>query len=104
MTSVFEWKSEPTLLEKLLTIAKQQGRSPDEIITEAVVLYLQDQPKDLDYSHEFCDLSLEQRRIFMKLPIEERRRILQKQAEAMATHYQQDAEWRELQAGDLVEY
>ena len=37
------------------------------------------------------------RREFMKLPIEERRRILAEQAEVMLSHYQDDREWQELQ-------
>ncbi|WP_373535694.1 hypothetical protein [Microcoleus sp.] len=37
------------------------------------------------------------RREFMKLPIEERRRILAEQAEVMLIHYQEDREWQELQ-------
>jgi hypothetical protein len=49
-------------------------------------------------------LSLSARRAFLQLPLEERRRILAEQAEAMALHYQQDTEWQELQAGDLIEY
>ena len=49
-------------------------------------------------------LSLAQRRAFMKLPLEERRRILAQQAEGMLVHYQQNSEWQELQTGDLIEY
>jgi uncharacterized protein YuzE len=49
-------------------------------------------------------LSLCDRRAFLQLPLEERRRILAEQAQAMAHHYQQDTEWQELQAGDLIEY
>ena len=36
------------------------------------------------------------RREFMKLPLEERRRILAEQAEQMLLHYQQDKECQEL--------
>jgi len=35
------------------------------------------------------------RSAFMKLPIEERRRILAQQAEAMVEHYQQDSTWQD---------
>lgn len=35
------------------------------------------------------------RRAFMRLPIEERRRILAQQAEAMVEHYQQDLTWQD---------
>ncbi len=49
-------------------------------------------------------LSLSDRRAFLKLPMEERRRLLTEQAEAMAEHYQQNTEWQELQAGDIIEY
>jgi hypothetical protein len=31
-------------------------------------------------------------------------RILAEQAEAMELHYQQNTEWQELEAGDLIEY
>ena len=49
-------------------------------------------------------LSLIERRAFMKLPLEERRKLLAEQAEKMMDHYKRDSEWKELQAGDLVEY
>jgi len=44
------------------------------------------------------------RREFMKLPLEERRRILAEQAKLMLRHYQQHKEWQELQTGDLIDY
>jgi transcriptional regulator with XRE-family HTH domain len=48
--------------------------------------------------------TLRQRRAFMKLPLEERRRILAEQAEKVAAYYKQDLEWKELQGGDIIEY
>lgn len=51
--------------------------------------------------------SLAQRRAFLKLPLEERRRILAQQAEQIAEHYESESErddrehW---QGGDIVEY
>jgi len=42
-------------------------------------------------------------RVLMKLPIEERRRILAEQAEAMLLHYQQNKEWQELQTWDEID-
>lgn len=50
------------------------------------------------------ELSLEERRAFLKLPPTEKQRILQEQAENLLSHYQEDTEWRELMAGDIVEY
>lgn len=47
--------------------------------------------------------SLIDRRSFMKLPLEERRRILAEQAEKMASFYESDKEWRKLEGGDLIE-
>src|SRR4028119_1524819 len=44
------------------------------------------------------------RREFMQLPLEERRNILAKQAEVMLQHSQEDREWQELEAGDLIDY
>lgn len=49
-------------------------------------------------------ISLVTRRSFMKLPIDERRRILAQQAEKLKHHYDEDSAWRELGGGDLVEH
>lgn len=49
-------------------------------------------------------LTLEERQDFLKLPMSERRRILESQAEAMLAHYQQDSQWQELMAGDIIDY
>ena len=35
--------------------------------------------------------------------LEERGRILERQAEAMVQHYRKDREWQELEAGDLID-
>ena len=48
--------------------------------------------------------SLIERRAFLELPTDLRRRLLEKQAKQMADYYQNDPEWRELEGGDLVEY
>jgi hypothetical protein len=40
------------------------------------------------------DVTATDRRAFMQLPLEKRRGILQAQAEAMVSHYEQDSEWR----------
>lgn len=51
-------------------------------------------------------LTLEQRRAFMKLPLEERRRQMVKQAAQLADHYERPAEASERhdwQGGDIVE-
>jgi len=49
-------------------------------------------------------LTLIERRAFMKLPLEERRRILSEQAEKLKSHYSEGAERSDLQSGDFVEY
>jgi uncharacterized protein YuzE len=51
-----------------------------------------------------ASLSLKERRAFLQLPLEERRRIMAEQAEALAFHYEQDSEWQELQIGDVIDY
>ena len=51
-------------------------------------------------------LSLAQRRAYMQLPLEERRKRLAAQAEQMAEHYEQEPERTEhiaWQGGDIVE-
>jgi hypothetical protein len=41
--SIFNWKPEQTLLEKVITLARKKGQSPESIVTEAVKLYLETQ-------------------------------------------------------------
>ena len=50
------------------------------------------------------NLTLEQRLDFLKLPTAERRQILEGQAEEMLIHYQQETDWKDLMAGDIVDY
>ena len=102
MATTFDWKPEPTLLEQLITLAQQQQRSPEAIVTQAVISYLQTQISATDRPQS--SLSLSQRRAFLKLPLAERHRLLQAQAETLITHYQTDTEWQELQAGDVIDY
>lgn len=51
------------------------------------------------------DNELTQLRALMLFPIEERRKILRRQAEAAAHYYEARAdEWKALQGGDIVDY
>jgi Zn-dependent peptidase ImmA (M78 family)/DNA-binding XRE family transcriptional regulator len=45
-----------------------------------------------------------QRRAFLKLPLEERRRMMERQASELAEYYEHDKEWRDGQGGDIYEY
>lgn len=47
---------------------------------------------------------LVERSVLMKLPMDERRRILAEQARKMTAHYEKDSDWRNYQGGDIVEY
>lgn len=49
------------------------------------------------------ELTLDERRAFLRKPLAERRSILSQQAEEMLTHYQSSNEWRELMAGDIID-
>jgi uncharacterized protein (DUF1778 family) len=43
--SAFNWKPEQSLLQKLTDLARQTGQSPEIIVTEAVMLYVEKQLK-----------------------------------------------------------
>ena len=49
------------------------------------------------------DLSLADRRAFLKKPMEERRQILAQQAEGLVDHYEHSSEWRDLMAGEIID-
>jgi len=74
-----------------------------------------DQPETVEYSVNLSktkpnssdslpSLSLEQRRDFLKLPLEERRRHLAQRASDLVDHYQQNTDWKEFLAGDIIDY
>ncbi|MEO0769833.1 MAG: hypothetical protein AAFY72_10440 [Cyanobacteria bacterium J06649_4] len=50
------------------------------------------------------ELDLAEQIAFMNKPIEEQNRIFAEQAETMRPYYEQNAEWKEWLAGDIVEY
>lgn len=59
----------------------------------------------LNYAAEpSVNWSFSERHQFLKLPKEERERILSEQAEEMADFYENDTEWREWEGGPIVEY
>jgi hypothetical protein len=49
------------------------------------------------------ELTLEDRRAFLRKPLVARQLILAQQAQQMVEHYQTSTEWRELMAGDLID-
>jgi hypothetical protein len=55
-------------------------------------------------ANDIKQLSLSQRQEFINLPIEERRRILEQQANQIQDHYQEDIQWREWLEGDILDY
>lgn len=49
-------------------------------------------------------LTLAERQAFLQQPIAERQRVLAEQAAAIQSHYEQNTDWQDLMAGDIVEY
>ncbi|ACK74113.1 hypothetical protein PCC7424_5547 (plasmid) [Gloeothece citriformis PCC 7424] len=49
-------------------------------------------------------IGIRKRRAFLKLPIAQRRRLLAQQASDMVDHYQQNTDWKEFLAGDIIDY
>ena len=41
---------------------------------------------------------------FMKLSLEERRKIFEEQSEKMKKYYEDNNDWREFQSGDFIKY
>ncbi len=90
--------------ETLHSLAILQGKTPDEVVRDAINFYLsfvnqsqEDQESILDKSE---NKSIN-RHAFLNLPMTERRRILAEQAETMAEHYQQDSSWQDWVDFDL---
>jgi hypothetical protein len=56
-----------------------------------------------EWSESKTELTLEDRRAFLRKPLAQRQLILAQQAEQMVEHYQTSTEWRELMAGDIID-
>ena len=56
-----------------------------------------------EHGESLTELTLDERRAFLRKPLAERRSILAKQAEEMVTQYQSSSEWRDLMAGDIID-
>jgi len=69
---------------ELMVVEKLRSLPPDK------------QQEVLDFAEFLCHKTeLVNRRAFMKLPLEERRRILSTQSDQMVVHYEQNTEWHE---------
>ena len=58
---------------------------------------------DRDWAESKTDLTLADRRAFLRKPLAQRQLILAQQAQQMVEHYQTSTEWRELMAGDIID-
>jgi hypothetical protein len=58
---------------------------------------------DFEWSENNTELTLEDRRAFLRKPLAQRQLILATQAQQMVEHYQTSTEWRELMAGDIID-
>jgi hypothetical protein len=58
---------------------------------------------DRDWAENKTDLTLADRRAFLRQPLSQRQLILAQQAQQMVEHYQTSTEWRELMAGDIID-
>jgi len=90
---------------KVLPGNRIEIQAPDLTVgqTVEVVILVQEVSSHSSTSEEISP-SLKRRLAFLKLPMTERRNILESQAEIMLSHYQQDSEWQELMAGDIIDY
>ena len=56
-----------------------------------------------DWTQSKTDLTLADRRAFLRKPLAQRQLILAQQAKQMVEHYQTSTEWQELMAGDIID-
>jgi hypothetical protein len=71
---------------------------------EVVIIISEPDASDFEEVNKNSPFSLAHRKAFLKLSISERQRILEAQSEAILSHYQEDSEWQELMAGDIIDY
>ena len=93
---ILDAKEYSSLVETLYLLSNPANR---DRLYQGILQHQQGQVRE-----EEQNLTLEQRLNFLKLPIAERRQILESQAEEMLGHYQQETDWQELMVGDIIDY
>ncbi len=93
---ILDAKEYRSLVETLYLLSNPANR---DRLYQGILQHQQGQVREEEQS-----LTLEQRLDFLKLPIAERRQILEGQAEEMIAHYQQETDWKDLMAGDIIDY
>ena len=93
---ILDAKEYSSLVETLYSLSNPANR---DRLYQGILQHQQSQVKEEEQS-----LTIEQRLDFLKLPIAERRQILESQAEEILAHYQQETEWKELMVGDIIDY
>jgi hypothetical protein len=56
-----------------------------------------------DWAESKTELTLADRRAFLRQPLAQRQQILAKQAQQMVEYYETSTEWQELMAGDIID-
>lgn len=93
-------RREPVLIEK-------QGRQVAVMLSLEEyerLLTLANHLSNLDDDSVAASLSFEQRLEILRLPEDERAKILSDSAQKMLSHYQENREWQELSGGDFIDY
>ena len=93
---ILDAKEYSSLVETLYLLSNPDNR---DHLYQGILQHQQGQVREEEQS-----LTLEQRLDFLKLPIAERRQILESQAEEMIGHYQQATDWKELMVDDIIDY
>lgn len=86
-------KIDPGFFENLEGIAHDYGLQIEKSVTT-----------NYQGFEEKKDLTLEDRRAFLNLPLAQRRLILEKQANELAKYYQEENELKGLDGGDFIDY
>lgn len=93
------------LVQEILQAEGVTGKiSTDDILSQHLVSF---QQSSLDTDEEEADeedFTLEERIEFLRKSPAEQGKMLAEQAEKMRSYYEQDTEWKEWLAGDIVEY
>ena len=89
--------------ERVIVMDTSEGRDQPRVLINPELIARSAEMALGESTNQEPSLSLMERRAFMRLPLAERRRIMQAQAEKLLDIYQHDPERREWQGGDIVE-
>jgi erythromycin esterase-like protein len=94
------------LVDSIVNMVETLSPEEQELVKQKLSIlsdFRSERLRQRDWYENSTELTLEDRRAFLRKPLVERQLILAQQAQQMVDHYRSSTEWGELMAGDIID-